>query len=1117
MNDIVIYLSCSNFVINTPFNLFVCNTDFFLLDLELEKHIFENWEQEDTTFIPTTALEEVEDKIKCQNLVIVLGSSGSGKSAIIQHIALEYRRLRWIVKPVKGVNEICKAFLSANILGNKTIFVLNDPIGKESLDEIRYHSWQTYENALMSYLKSVKILITCRNCILSDYRVSGFFRESSYIIDIDNERCRLDASEKRLFLNKYIPDVGFSNEEKANIAKTENYFPILCRIYSSKFKCKRLDIFEDHVEVLKKEIKKNKETFCALVLLALSNNDLCLSKMSKENKQCALKLAEIETNISLEDVLYSMIGHFVKQIGDRYQFYHDLVMEVTTYILGTEYPEETIKAADIGFLRRRVRFKECSENNGPFTIYLKDRHANDLGKRLFADIYKERFLDVVLNPSIRNEKVIKVFIKKLKKQPQKLKTLGEKQELKIEEHDFQKTSEHFLWSKLAFVCAESKISPLCALIVYCHVNLSLFILEKMKQLETNPSEFSLFCAVCCNDSTQLLSMFSDDIIRHHLKKKYKVFYPIHIASAFHNSEVLKKMIDIGADVNLKTDDTKEWCPLILAAGNSTDDNLSYHKGFEDETRRNDTIKLLLNKGAKINSCTKDGISSLYIACQNGHYKTVQLLLHEKADVNSCNENGACPLLIACHNGHENIVNLLINSRALVNMCKKNKASPLYTACKKGHCNIVEILLKNKADISFCKKNGASPLFVACRKGFHEIVKVLHRNGANINLFAQNRTSSLCIACQNGHDKTVQELLSTKKADINLPNKNGASPLYKACQNGHYKIVEQLLNVKADINLCKQNGASPLCVACEEGHEDIVKLLLKNKAKINAGDENGINPLFTACERGHGNIAHILLDKGAIIDLCDENGISPLYIACQNGHDSIVELLLDKKANKDICQNNGTSALFIACKKKHCSTVKLLLKHQVQVNSDNENSVSPLLIACQNGDASIVRLLLRKNAKVDQCDQQGICPLFAACKNGHEGVVKLLLEYNADVNKNDENGISPLLIACRGYNIDHDNQYEEIQNGYDNIIQLLLKNKAKVNSCDKNGTTPLYTACQEGHNSFVKYLLAAEDIDINLCNNTGVSPIFTAYQNGHKEVVTLLLKKGANVNFMMEKE
>lgn len=84
------------------------------------------------------------------------GNSGSGKSAIIQHIALSYRGQGWTVKPIYEISEITKACCSLDKFHNKTLFVLNDPIGNDIFDEIAYKSWKIQEERIKCFLKKDK-------------------------------------------------------------------------------------------------------------------------------------------------------------------------------------------------------------------------------------------------------------------------------------------------------------------------------------------------------------------------------------------------------------------------------------------------------------------------------------------------------------------------------------------------------------------------------------------------------------------------------------------------------------------------------------------------------------------------------------------------------------------------------------------------------------------------------------------------------------------------------------------------------------------------------------------------------------------------------------------------
>lgn len=86
-------------------------------------------------FVPTKASDEVENEIKRHQLVITSGHSGSGKSAIIKHIALKFREEGLNVKPVSGVQELINTYVQGKRLKETTLLILNDPFGKESFNE----------------------------------------------------------------------------------------------------------------------------------------------------------------------------------------------------------------------------------------------------------------------------------------------------------------------------------------------------------------------------------------------------------------------------------------------------------------------------------------------------------------------------------------------------------------------------------------------------------------------------------------------------------------------------------------------------------------------------------------------------------------------------------------------------------------------------------------------------------------------------------------------------------------------------------------------------------------------------------------------------------------------
>lgn len=130
--------------------------------------VFSQWENDDMYFVPTKAYDKVANEIKSHNLVVVSGHSESGKSAIIQHIALTYRREGWNVKPLSCVQELINTCFQGKRLKKTTLMILNDPFGKESFDERLYDLWSINEDALETCLKTNKLLMSCRKNVLPE-------------------------------------------------------------------------------------------------------------------------------------------------------------------------------------------------------------------------------------------------------------------------------------------------------------------------------------------------------------------------------------------------------------------------------------------------------------------------------------------------------------------------------------------------------------------------------------------------------------------------------------------------------------------------------------------------------------------------------------------------------------------------------------------------------------------------------------------------------------------------------------------------------------------------------------------------------------------------------------
>nr|XP_034333304.1 uncharacterized protein LOC117691389 isoform X1 [Crassostrea gigas]XP_034333305.1 uncharacterized protein LOC117691389 isoform X2 [Crassostrea gigas] len=955
---------------------------------QLDQAVFEDWKDIDSKFIETNACKKVESLIQKENLVIVVGNSGSGKSATIQHIALKYRNEGWVVKKANELKDAIDAFKSNNVLENQTLFVLDDPIGKESFDEQAYKSWKIYEDDLKSCFKKFKckMLFSCRKCVQSDKNAMGLFKNESNIVDIDADDCKLRYDEKRKIWNKYKSNNTSFEIYLTEIIKNDAYFPLLCKLFFSDEENQKdvLHFFKEPVEEFKKEIeyykRSSKDKFCALVLLVLFNNELCVSDLQNEGNseqmyKLALKLCGMEdctAPSTIRGALETLHGSYVTKKGDSYQFCHDFVMEVTSYVFGTEYPKVMIQYADIGFLRKRVKLDGCNGQNDQMTIYISDLKV--LTERLLKEIVGKDIFDVVLNPCLKVKKVVDAMKKNIELQQEKINLLLVKTDITLE-----KQNPDLRFTKLDFAGLENKLSPLCALIIFGHTDLSLHCLQALQQCSINFKDSSIFSAVCCNGAIKLFNMFSKEDIDTYLTEKWGNLYPIHIVSVFKNNEILKNLFKHKVDVNQR--DEHGHTALMFTIKSNTE----MSEDNNTNERHNQTLQVLLSHGADTNLCDGFGRSPLYTACENEHYSTVQLLLSNGANVNLCDDFGESPLYIACENGRDSTVQLLLSNGANVNLCDDLGESPLYIACESGRDSTVQLLLSNGADVNLCDEVGRYPLYPACKNGRDSTVQLLLSNGADVNLCNKLSRNPLYTACEKGRNSTVQLLLSNG-ADVNLCDELGRSLLIVACEKGHDRTVKLFLSNGADVNLCDGLGESPLYIACENGRDSTVQLLLSNGADVNLCDELGRYPLYPACKNGRNSTVQLLLSNGADVNLCNKFGESPLYTACENGHHRAVQLLLNSKANINL--NKKNPALIAFYMRQH-AIIKTLLDAGVNTSIVNYCQLKYVSSDWCDKDDITGQYLLRKDNIVDNMyDLDSFFSLFVFCQ-----VEELTREYN----------------------------------------------------------------------------------------------------------------------------
>jgi len=201
----------------------------------------------------------------------------------------------------------------------------------------------------------------------------------------------------------------------------------------------------------------------------------------------------------------------------------------------------------------------------------------------------------------------------------------------------------------------------------------------------------------------------------------------------------------------------------------------------------DIVKLLIDAGADINAKDNDDITALLWACSGGYLEIVKLLLEAGADPNIQDNEGYTALMWV--STYLEIAKLLILSGTNPNIQNKNGKTALIFASQNGRLEFVKLLIEAGADLDIKDKDDKTALMFASQKGHSEIVKLLIEAGADLDIKDKDDKTALMFASQNGHSEIVK-LLIKAGADTDIKDKDGKT----AIDYAKYKSNNNLCNM-----------------------------------------------------------------------------------------------------------------------------------------------------------------------------------------------------------------------------------------------------------------------------------------------------------------------------------
>lgn len=408
--------------------------------------------------------------------------------------------------------------------------------------------------------------------------------------------------------------------------------------------------------------------------------------------------------------------------------------------------------------------------------------------------------------------------------------------------------------------------------------------------------------------------------------------------------------------NIEALDENGGRPLILAARNGN----------------TELLKLLLDRGANVNARTssdESGTSALDEVATDGRLELVRLLLDRGAEIKH-KKKGFTALHKAAMNGRLEVMKLLLQKGAIAEALETHCTTALHKAAMVGATDSVKFLLSHGFLIEATSLNkGNTPLLEAADSGSTSTVEVLLGSGANVNARNNDADTALHLATKllNLQDESTWgtshyprldliKLLLSRGGDVTIVDHNGKSVLQKAVQpldppvrsserethtvpRGDIDAVKLLLSFGADVSVRDVEGETVLHRAAHEHNAEMIQILLDAGAEVDAKKVDGTTPLFEPVGLGPRNrllwwtaapAMEVLLDAGADINSRKEGGrtvLHELVVTVRNLDKAdtvnVIALLLARGVDIEARDSNGETALQVAERLGKVAVVELL--------------------------------------------------------------------------------------------------------------------------------------------------------------------------------------------------
>jgi len=454
--------------------------------------------------------------------------------------------------------------------------------------------------------------------------------------------------------------------------------------------------------------------------------------------------------------------------------------------------------------------------------------------------------------------------------------------------------------------------------------------------------------------------------------------PLHYACANGDADVLKKLLDAGANPSACSS-TARSTPLHLATSGNKRPMAHHIKSDYKEVVRLILAKLAPLPGfiEQVNAKDANGDTPLHLAARVDDIECVNLLLTAGANINERDRVGGTPLHYALDVNSKFSHAVLVKAYELgaavdVNATSNSGKSLLHRASALGNVDFIDILLNNGAEVEAQDELGVTPLQMACMFGHLEAARTLLGAGANVNATMRDGRTALYFATQEKNKDIVALLLAEGAIpnDVKVQDPEVIDTLKQNRQARISSVIDGTKKIQEDRDEMLQAGV-PEGKIDEILHPRIEASLTKIAAMYGELD-NSKSPS--------------VIDMGSI------------ELAATAGNVDLVKKFIEKSA--DIGNSSKEGSLIEQAS-------RFILNHN-------------LLSAVTKGDFESVTRSLRKGANpnyTSSASKGGVSPITFAAKEGDDKVIRRLLEFGTDVNSRTAQNMTALMYAAAGGHVE----------------------------------------------------------------------------------------------------